>query len=99
MNHRLIIRKRAETHIEDAYDWYEQRKKDLGSDFLQAIEEAFKIIELNPLAFQFKYKTIRAIYTKRFPYGIFYTIDKNKIIVLAVFHLSQNPKLWHKLSE
>jgi toxin ParE1/3/4 len=99
MNHRLIIRKRAETHIEDAYDWYEQRKKDLGSDFLQAIEEALKIIEINPLAFQFKYKTIRAIYTKRFPYGIFYTMDKETIIVLAVFHLSQDPKLWKQLTK
>jgi len=99
MNHRLIIRKQAETHIEDAYDWYEQRKKDLGSDFLQAMEEALKTIELNPRAFQFKYKTIRAIYTKRFPYGIFYMMDKDTIVVLAVFHLSQDPKLWKRLTK
>ncbi len=99
MSYTLIVRKRAESHIEKAFEWYEHKRKNLGNDFLQAIEEALNTIELNPESFQLKYKNIRAIYTKRFPYGIFYTIDKNKIIVLAVFHLSQNPKLWHKLSE
>lgn len=97
MSDSLIIRKAAEAQIAEAYQWYEKKKTYLGDDFLQAIEESLITIETNPQAFQLKYKSIRAIYTKRFPYGIFYLIDKEKIIVFAVFHLSQNPKRWKKL--
>jgi len=97
MSDSLIIRKAAELQIVEAYQWYEKRRADLGDDFLQAIGESLDTIEANPQAFQLKYKSIRAIYTKRFPYGIFYLIDKEKIIVFAVFHLSQNPGRWKKL--
>ena len=99
MINNLIIRKRAESQIEEAYDWYENKRTTLGSDFLQAIEEALNIIESNPEAFQLKYKNIRAVYTKRFPYGVFYTINDDRIIVMAIFHLSQNPNLWKSMGE
>lgn len=99
MSYEISIRKRAETQIEATYDWYKKKGGNLGVDFLQSVEEALKVIEINPQAFQLKHKNIRAIYTKRFPYGIFYTVIENKIIVLAVFHLSQNPKLWKKLND
>ncbi len=98
MSARLIIRKAAEAQITEAYNWYEKKRTSLGNDFLRAIDESLVTIELNPQAFQLKYKNIRAIYTKRFPYGVFYLIDKQKIIVFAVFHLSQNPRRWKKLA-
>ena len=97
MNYRLIIRKRAEIQIEEVYDWYENKRRYLGNDFLLSIENSLKTIEQDPLAFQLKYKNIRAIYTQHFPYGIFYFINKNDIVVVAVFHLSRNPSLWKKL--
>lgn len=96
MSDLTFIREAAEVQIAEAYHWYEKKRVGLGDDFLQAIEESITTIEINPQAFQLKYKNIRAIYTKRFPYGIFYFVEKKKIIVFAVFHLSQNPKRWKK---
>ncbi|MBA3706907.1 MAG: type II toxin-antitoxin system RelE/ParE family toxin [Bacteroidetes bacterium] len=97
MSNRLIILQRAEIHITEAFKWYENKQSDLGNDFLVSIENSLTIIEHNPDAFQLKYKHIRAVYIKQFPFGIFYIIEKEKIIVIAVFHLSRNPKLWKKL--
>lgn len=99
MNNRLIIRKCAEIQIEETYNWYENTQANLGNDFLHSIEDALLKIENTPEAFQLKYKNIRAIYTKHFPYGVFYFVNKNNIIVIAVFHLSRNPKLWKKLTK
>ncbi len=96
MNYHLVVRKRAEQHIADAYNWYEHQRIGLGEEFLLCIEASLNVIIQNPLLFQEKHKNIRHIMTPRFPYGIFYFIDKNKIIVIAVFHLSRNPKLWRK---
>lgn len=98
MSNRLIIRKRAEIQITEAYTWYENKQANLGNDFLLSIEGSLKTIEKDPEAFQLKYKNIRAIYTKHFPYGVFYFINKKDIIVIAIFHLSRNPKLWKKLT-
>ena len=97
MSYRLLIRKRAELQITEAYIWYETKQLNLGNDFLSSIEDSLNIINLNPQAFQLKYKHIRAVYIKHFPYGIFYSVEQDKIIVMAVFHLSRNPKFWKKL--
>lgn len=98
MNNRLVIRKRAEIQIVAAYSWYENKQTNLGDDFLLSIEDSLKAIEKDPQAFQLKHKNVRAVYAKHFPYGIFYLISNNDIIVIAVFHLSRNPKLWKKLT-
>jgi plasmid stabilization system protein ParE len=94
MSFRVIIRKRAEEHIQEAFSWYEQQKKGLSDDFLMCFESALHIIEINPLLFQRKYRNIRSAMISRFPYGIFYFTEKQVIIVIAVFHLSRNPRLW-----
>lgn len=99
MNNRLIIRKLAETQITEAYNWYENKQANLGDDFLLSLEGSLKTIEKDPEAFQLKYKNIRAIYTKHFPYGVFYFTNKKYIVIIAVFHLSRNPKLWKKLTK
>ncbi len=96
MSYSLIIRKRAEGQLADAHNWYEEQRTGLGEEFLLCIEASLNGITENPLLFQEKHKNIRCRITPRFPYGIFYFIDKNKIIVISVFHLSRNPKLWGK---
>lgn len=94
MSYQLVVRKRAENHLLLAYDWYETQRKNLGSEFLEAIEITLLLIQKNPLLFQLRHKNIRCALAPRFPFGIFYFTDKNKIVVVAVFHLSRNPKLW-----
>ena len=96
MRYSVIIRKRAEQHIADAYKWYEMQRAGLGEDFLLCVEASLNVIAENPVLFHEKHKNIRCILTPSFPYGIFYFIDKTKIIVVAIFHLSRNPKLWSK---
>jgi hypothetical protein len=71
MNNRLIIRPRAEIQIEEAYRWYEKQREHLGNDFLLSVEDSLQAIQINPQAFQVKYKHIRAIYIKRFPLVFF----------------------------
>jgi len=99
MTFRISIQKRAESQISEAYSWYEQKQTHLGAEFLMAIEEQLTQIEANPYLFQIKYKNLYLAKTRKFPYGLFYFIDHDKIIVLAVFHLSRNPGLWKKLKK
>lgn len=44
MNYRLIIRKRAEKHFAEIYDWYEKQRKGLGDEFMLCAEAALLMI-------------------------------------------------------
>jgi len=96
MTYRLIVRKRAEKHLAEAYAWYENQRAGLGNEWLLCVEARLETVKSNPYLFQVRYKSIRCALVPRFPYGIYYFVDESKIIVMAVFHLSRNPKLWQK---
>jgi plasmid stabilization system protein ParE len=37
---------------------------------------------------------LRRTLIRRFPYQIFFILEKNRIVVLAVFHTKRRPKRW-----
>lgn len=80
--------------IEDSVDYYKSINSELATAFLDRLEEAKKHIADFPLAFQIKYKNVRTVLLKQFPYHIHYIVDdtKKQIVVLAVIHAYKNPK-------
>jgi toxin ParE1/3/4 len=93
MNRNIIIRPEAENDLFEAFHWYEERNPGLGVEFLECIESTFDLIKENPGLYQTVYKNIRRALPKRFPYEIFYIIDGNKLVVLAILHAKRNPEL------
>lgn len=96
MKYKIILRPEAENDLKEAFQWYEEQKPGLGLDFLLCIDASFDIIMGNPELYQKVYKNIRRALPRRFPYGIFYIIEKNKVIVLAVLHVKRDPALLKK---
>jgi plasmid stabilization system protein ParE len=80
--------------IDDAYDWYEQRRPRLGRDFLDEVERVLAEITANPARFGFADADIREGLLTRFPYAIYYRVLADRIRVLAVFHTSRDPSRW-----
>lgn len=39
---------------------------------------------------------IRRALTKRFPYGLYYQVEADMILVLGIFHSSRDPKVWKR---
>jgi plasmid stabilization system protein ParE len=74
--------------------YYEQFSPKLGQQFLQRLKEANHFLATMPKGFQKKYKAVRTLLLKLFPYHMHYFIDdKNQtIIVLAIIHSYRNPK-------
>ncbi len=50
MSYRLVAHETADADIAEAYDWYEQKKKGLGDDFLLSLAECCKRIFDFPFA-------------------------------------------------
>ncbi len=96
MNYSIIIRPEAEDDLIDVYNWYEEQSRGLGMDFLRCIDASLNSIQHYPEMYQKIHKNIRRTFIRRFPYGIFYLVDEDKIVILAILHVKRDPKLWKK---
>lgn len=92
IKYNLILRPQSYSDIEQTFLWYEEQERNLGIDFIEQIEDSFKRIRSNPQSYQIIKKNLRRALVKKFPYAIFYKILDKEILVIAIFHLSRNPK-------
>ena len=81
----------AESDILDAYRWYEERTEGLGSEFLRAVDASLAFIRRNPLAYHRVHKDMRRVLLRKFPYGLFYVVESDVMVVLACFHVRRDP--------
>ncbi len=80
--------------IKIAYDWYESQRIGLGEDFLLTLEESYAKIARTPKIYQLIYGIVRRKLLRRFPYGIFFVLRGDEIIVIAIMHTRRKPGNW-----
>jgi len=94
----LILRPRAEADLAEAYAWYEERRAGLGQSLLLSVEAALASIQENPLLFPVVHRNVRRALIRRFPFGVYYLVDRETVVVVAIFHASRDPKGWRARS-
>lgn len=94
MSSRLVVRPEAEADIEAAYLWYEEQRPGLGEIFLAELRHTLDRVVDNPRLYQEVYPEARRALPRRFPYGIFYLIAGDEVVVLAVTHQARHPGVW-----
>jgi len=82
--------------MQGAFGWYEDRVLGLGREFLRCVDVSIAQISRAPETHPALHQNIRRVLTRRFPFGIFYILVGQKIIVLAVLHARRDPSLWKK---
>lgn len=88
---KLYYTDRAKNDIELAFEWYEKQRKGLGNEFLDSIDIALDNILDYPDMYQVVYFNFRRCVIGRFPFSIFYMVEKDSIIIHAVFDNRQDP--------
>ena len=91
MKYTLEIKEEAVQDMQEAYDYYEERKLGLGERFLDTLETYIERVQKHPLHYQIRRKPYREALIKDFPYLIIYEIEENNIIVYAIFSTWKNP--------
>ncbi|GAB3421520.1 type II toxin-antitoxin system RelE/ParE family toxin [Niabella aquatica] len=79
MEYNLLISKRALKEIEDAIDYYVQYSIKASAAFVKELQQAYHLLKNNPPE-RIYYKNIRGLKLSRFPYILYFTIDKKKIL-------------------
>lgn len=90
----VLLRPEAEADLEEAYLWYLERGAELGADFVTAVDEGLERIRAHPEGHALVHRNVRRALLRRFPYGLFYVYEGNRINVIACFHASRDPRTW-----
>jgi plasmid stabilization system protein ParE len=88
------FRREAEEDLEEAALWYESQRPGLGQQFLDEVVKALETIAEMPLERCVIYRNTRRAWMRRFPFGIFYQVEADGVIVVAIIHGSRHPRRW-----
>jgi len=94
--YRLEAAPAVELDIEAAFEWYEHEEAGLGLHFLDELRASYRRILNHPLTYQDLRSGIRRALTRRFPYCIYFSIEADVIVVLAVLHSARDPEEWQR---
>jgi plasmid stabilization system protein ParE len=93
----LVVRPAAAADIADAYEWYESQRAGLGEEFLAALTSVRDRVLSHPEAFPVVHRaTRRALIIRRFPYGLFYRLHGDTIVIVACMHANRDPRRWQR---
>lgn len=86
----------AEREVLGAVDYYNDQQPNLGYEFASEVEEAVERIRNSPDAWAWisQQDNLRRCQTHRFPYGLIYQVQPNRILIIAVMHLKRRPGYW-----
>lgn len=90
--YQLFVRNIAEIDTQEILFYYDKISVNLSTQFMQELFEIFDILKQNPFLFVVKYKNTRIAFLKKFPYGVHYKIDGNKIHILTILHTKRKSK-------
>jgi plasmid stabilization system protein ParE len=94
--YRLVADPRVDLDVAAAYHWYETETPGLGAEFLDELIAAYDRIAARPLQYQDLRSGVRRALLRRFPYAVYFAVERDVIVVLAVLHASRDPAEWQR---
>ena len=87
----LILKEQLLNNLLEAYIWYDEHKAGLGAEFDNEFYARLSQIEREPSIGPIVFKDFRRVILQRFPYGLYYRVLDENIIVYSCLHLKQSP--------
>lgn len=84
----------ARAELAEASHYYEDRVPGLGQALIDDVEKGVKEILEHPNACERVSKNLRRKVLSRFPYGLMYTVETDRIRIVAVAHHKRRPEYW-----
>lgn len=77
-----------------AVSYYSGMSPRLAESFIKAVESGIESVLRFPEAWQIVEEDVRRHLINRFPFGIYYCIEGDRILIYAVMHMSRQPNYW-----
>jgi plasmid stabilization system protein ParE len=94
--YKVKIEPEALADIQEITDWYNEAQAGLGKRFLNTAIKQINSLNKDPQIYAIRYKEIRCVVVKKFPYMAHFYINEedNTVEVLAMISTDRNPKIW-----
>ena len=92
----MISEPSVDLDVEAAFEWYEKEQAGLGVQFLDELGATYNRIADGPLKYQELRGDIRRALLKRFPYAVYFAVEGDLVVVVAVLHASRDPAEWQR---
>ena len=96
IEYRLISEPPADLDVEAAFAWYENERPGLGLEFLDELRASYHRIADGPLKYLELRGGIRRALLRRFPYAVYFAIEGDVVVMVAVLHASRDPAEWQR---
>jgi plasmid stabilization system protein ParE len=94
VTYEVRLRPEAEEDLADASAWYEEQRQGLGHEFLDEVLTMISSIAEAPLVYPDIYRNTRRAIINRFPFSVYFRVERATIVVVAIMHGSRNPRRW-----
>lgn len=92
----VVFLPEAEQEMLEAAICYHSKASGLAADYLSEVERAAQSVRESPDTWPIIEGGLRRRLVRRFPFGILYRIEPEKIVIVAVAHLRRKPGYWKK---
>ena len=89
MSFKIEFSDEARLDLYEARDYYSTISADLLIKFDNSIIESMARLQKNPKNFQKRYRDLKIIFIKIFPYGIHYLVNMETVFILRILHQKQ----------
>lgn len=84
----------ARDEYREAAWFYLQVSPRIAAAFINQIEASVAQIRANPLTWRIVQADVRRYLVKQFPFGIYYTVERDEVVIWAIMHLQRKPHDW-----
>lgn len=92
MAYKIVVSLKAQIEIEKAFEYYAFNSSIAPQRFINMLKLSYDILAINPFL-NIRYKNIRALKIRKFPYSLYFIVDEIQytVKVLACFQNKKNP--------
>lgn len=94
MSSRVGFHPDAKREMREAADFYDLERPGLGTEFLDAVEQAMRRTIEHPESSPVVLGQVRKCTVSRFPYSVVYSVRGGGVYVSAIAHSSRRPFYW-----
>ena len=99
--YKVKVEPEALIDIQETTDWYNEQQAGLGKRFQKTAIKQINSLNKDPQVYAIRYKEIRCVLVKKFPYMVHFYInhENSSVEVLAVISTDRNPEIWQEKTD
>lgn len=98
MSRQLIVTRDARADIADAVAWYRERSPESADRLRTELESVYASLVEYPEMYPIVYRRFRRALLRKFPFAVFFVIEPDSVLIVAVTHQARDENAWKRRS-